>query len=85
MLTPPALQVSAYMLEIIALVLLPLAVLIVAYSLVVFVCRNSQMACWLGWLSAPSRPFLVSIVDMWNAFSQCNGANTWLGQQRGVV
>jgi len=37
-------QVSAYMVEIIALVLLPLAVFIVAYSLVVFIWRNSQIA-----------------------------------------
>ena len=43
-LPPACLQVSANLVEIIALVLLPLAVLIVAYSLLVFVWRNSQIA-----------------------------------------
>lgn len=37
-------QVSANLVEIIALVLLPLAVLMVAYSTLVFVWRNSQIA-----------------------------------------
>jgi nitrogen fixation-related uncharacterized protein len=37
-------QISANMVEIIALLLLPLAVGIVAYSLVVFVWRNGQIA-----------------------------------------
>lgn len=35
---------SSNLVEIIALVLLPLAILIVAYALVVFVWRNSQIA-----------------------------------------
>lgn len=87
---------SAYMVEIIALVLLPLAVFIVFYAMLVFLWRNSQIALkqaayiddrrgplLLAGLvvSALSAIFLVSCVDMWDAYSQpgagSNSLDAW--------
>jgi peptidoglycan/LPS O-acetylase OafA/YrhL len=80
--------------EIIALVLLPLAVAIVAYSLVVFCWRNSQIAMkqaayiddrrgplLLAGLvtGALTAIFLVSCVDLWDAYEASRGKNGPLG------
>jgi hypothetical protein len=72
-LPPACLQVSANLVEIIALVLLPLAVLIVAYSLLVFVWRNSQIAMkqaayiddrrWAGGWVPPG--CMIPVADGW--------------------
>ncbi|PSC73528.1 ABC transporter C family member 2 isoform A [Micractinium conductrix] len=85
----PMHTVSAYMVEIIALVLLPLAVLIVAYSLLVFVWRNSQIAMKQASyiddrrgplllagmvISALTAIFLVSCVDLWDAWAGSHSA-----------
>jgi SPX domain protein involved in polyphosphate accumulation/uncharacterized membrane protein YidH (DUF202 family) len=79
----PMHTVSANLVEIIALVLLPLAVLMVAYSTVVFVWRNSQIAMKQASyiddrrgplllagmvVSSLTAIFLVSCVDLWDAY-----------------
>lgn len=86
----PMHMVSAYMVEIISLVLLPLAVFIVAYSLVVFVWRNSQIAMKQAAfiddrrgplllaglvISALTAIFIVSCIDLWDAYSQPDSGN----------
>ena len=100
-LPPPRwLQVSANLVEIIALVLLPLAVFICAYATLVFVWRNSQIALKQaayiddrrgplllasGVIAALSAIFIVSCVDMWDSFHESNAAmNALLGRSGGV-
>ena len=81
-------QVSANLVEIIALVLLPLAVFICAYATLVFVWRNSQIALKQaayiddrrgplllasGVIAALTAIFIVSCVDMWDAYQASKG------------